>query len=174
MRDKSGRALAHSRPSQVTSLKVWYSRVPDWSELRAFPNLVTLEVAGYTHRSFEPISSLSRLVHLRLLHFPSVTSLEPLSRLAALEQLSLEALPSYDASRKYLTVESLAPISSLPSLRELRILGVRSSDQSLSLLSSLGSLAVAHIGRGFPSSEYVALRSALPATAFHFPPGIRG
>lgn len=174
MRDRSGQGLSHDQPHRVLSLKVWYSRVADWTALEAFTNLQTLEVAGYDHSNLEPVSSLSHLRELRLLHFPNVSSLSPLANLSALEDLALESQPSFDASGKYLNVESLSPLAQLPKLRQLRIFGVRASDRSLHALSRMVSLSTIHIGRGFAVSEYAALRSALPAAVCHFPEASRG
>jgi hypothetical protein len=97
-----------------------------------------------------------------------------LAKLSALENLALESLPSYDATGKYLNVESLSPLAQLPKLRQLRIFGVRASDRSLHALSQLASLSTLRIGRGFAASEYSALRSALPAAVCHFPEASRG
>jgi len=174
MRDHSGQGLSHDQPDRVLSLKVWYSRVADWTALEVFTNLHTLEVAGYDHSNFEPVSSLYRLKELRLLHFPKVSSLSPLANLNALENLALESLPSYDASGKFLNVESFSPLAQLPKLRQLRIFGVRACDRSLHALSQMVSLSTIHIGRGFAASEYAALRSALPAAVCHFPEASRG
>jgi hypothetical protein len=174
MRDRSGQGLSHDQPGRVLSLKVWYSRVADWTALEAFASLQTLEVAGYEHSDLEPVSSLCHLKELRLLHFPKVSNLSPLAKLSALENLALEFLPSYDASGKYLHVESLSPLAQLPKLRQLRIFGVRASDRSLHALSQITSLSTIHIGRGFAAAEYAALRSAHPAAVCHFPEASRG
>ena len=174
MRDRSGRGLSHDQPRHVLSLRVWYSRVTDWTALAAFANLQMLEVAGYDHDNLEPVGCLRHLKHLRLVHFPRVSSIAPLANLSALEALALESLPSYDASGKHLSVESFSPLSALPDLRQLRIFGVRASDRSLHALSQIVSLSTVHIGLGFAASEYAALRSALPAAECHFPEGSRG
>jgi hypothetical protein len=111
----------------------------------------------------------SHLKSLRLTHFPKLRALAGLERLAMLEELTLESVPSYDTSGKYLVVDSLGPIASLKKLRVLRMYGVKAADASLAPLLECGALSRVEVGRGFPSAEYEKLRHAFPGATLVLP-----
>jgi hypothetical protein len=92
------------------------------------------------------------LRELRVIHFPGVQSLSPLKHLIQLASLSLESLPSWDASRKQLVVESLSPLAELPSLTHLQLFGVVPPERSLRDLEASSSLKSARF-QGYPAAE---------------------
>jgi hypothetical protein len=141
-----------SLPAKVTSLKVWYCKYQTLEALRTFIDLRTLAIASFPDDSFEAIGALKQLESLQVLHFPRVSSLEPLRGLSKLRSLSLESLPSWDSSSKRLVVDSLAPLADLPNLEVLRLLGVVPQNQSLAPLEKSKSLRVARF-HGYAASE---------------------
>jgi len=54
------------------------------------------------NKRINPLSHLSRLRYVRLLHFPHASDLAPLARCRELETVSLESLPGWDSSGKVL------------------------------------------------------------------------
>lgn len=97
-----------------------------------------------------------------IMHFPKVTSFEPLKDLTGLEELTLESLPSGDASGKRKLVESFQPLSALKKLRVLKLAGVGTLDNDLSSLGGLIDLQTLAIPNFFPQREFALLSAKLP------------
>jgi hypothetical protein len=171
-RDKSGLALNQVNRETTIELKILFSKVPDWKVISHFENLTDLEIADYNYSSFEPISKLGRLRRLRLLHFPKLTSIKGIESNIDLEEVSLESLPSWDASSKYLQINSIREIGSLKRLRLMRMFGVKTRDGKLSYLKNCKGLEKIEIGRGYIKNEYNELRLAFPNATLSFPNGI--
>jgi hypothetical protein len=124
LRDKGRTFPEIQNPMEYASAKIWHCAYRTLEPLRSFRNLRTLSIASYPDKTLEILSGLVFLEGLEILHFPKVTTLSPISALAGLRKLSLQTLPSWDASGRKIIVESLAPIANLPSLEELELLGV--------------------------------------------------
>jgi hypothetical protein len=152
IRDPSREFPVAANAAEVTSLKIWFCKYKTFAPLVAYANLERLEVAEYPDTSLEIIGSLRKLQHLRIVHLPKVTSIDPLKHCAQLISLSLATSPSWDARSRRTTVESLSPLSSLTQLRHLELLGVCSQDGSLTELHSLSGLQTLRL-MGYKSEE---------------------
>ena len=159
MRDEARVLPLPSNPLDVTSARIWHCKFRSLDGLGELSSLQTLVIATFPGESFEPISALDGLRYLSVLHFPRGTDLTPLSKLAALETLSLRSLPSWDASGKVLEVASLRPLASLARLRHVELLGVRPRAHGLDPLTSLPVLESARISQ-FPAAETAAFFEA--------------
>jgi hypothetical protein len=133
-------------PLRYGSARIWHCRFHTLSGLSRLANLRKLEIAGYPDTSLDVLRGLSRLKHLSIVHLPEVTSLEPLSSLAALRCLTLAALPPWDRDSKPVKVDSLAPLRSLPALEEVNLFGVQLADRSVKVLWRLPSLRRVRLG----------------------------
>jgi len=140
LRDKAKDFPSLQAPESITSLKVWHCSYQSMAPLAGLPSLRRLVIASYPEVAFEPIGRLQWLEELEVLHFPHVSSLQPLSRLQGLRTLSLASLPSWDASSKRLKVDSLAPLAQLPNLQAIHLLGVVTPTLSLAELEASKSL----------------------------------
>ncbi len=169
IRSKDTKGLLIPEAHLITELKIWYSSINDWEILSKFQNLVSLEIAGYDSDSLEPISKLIGLKTLRLLHFPKLQDISKITCNINIENLSLESLPSYDASNKYLEIDSLKPVSSLSKMMKFKMYGVKTKDSSLEFLVKCTKLIDIEIGKGFNLSEYNKIRSAFPGSRLIFP-----
>jgi hypothetical protein len=146
-RDKSEQFPAVADPLAVASARIWHCGYKSLAVLSQFRNLTALSLAAYPDDTFETLSTLTSLHYLSVLHFPRVSGLAPLGRLGALETLSLASLPSWDASGKVLTVDSLEPIAELKNLRHLELFGVRPSRGGLSPLLACKNLRSARFSK---------------------------
>jgi len=164
IRDHSRTFPTIQSPEEVESLTVWHCKYKTLAPMQAFVSLRELTIATYPDMSFELLAPLVRLERLRVLHFPNVTSLAPLAGLQRLRSVILESLPSWDATRKRLIVESIAPLATLPALESLQLLGVVPETKSLAALESAGSLRFARF-HGFGAVEQARFFS----TARHIP-----
>lgn len=152
MRDRAKKLVLHEDPVSVVTARIWHCNYADLEPLRPCVALERLVVATYSASSLELVSSFSRLRALRILHLPKVHDLTPLGRLRELETLSLETLPSWDASRKRTTVTGLETLATLPRLRWLALYGVVPIDGSLAPLEGSTSLRGARFS-GSPAPE---------------------
>jgi hypothetical protein len=152
LRDKEKVFPGNLDPGAVTSLQVWHCKYKSLAPIQKLVGLQKLVIATYPDESFEQLANLQALVDLEILHFPRVSSLEPLAKLRGLRSLRLASLPSWDASYKRLVVESLEPLASLPKLEELHLLGVVPMSRSLSGLESSTSLRFARF-HGYTAKE---------------------
>lgn len=151
MRDSAREFPLPEDPSSVGSMTIWHCKYRSLSCLSRFPNLRVLVIASYPDSSFAPLAKLSRLKYLRIVHFPRVGKLDELQHLADLEVLSLSSLPSWDASGKVLTVETLRPLAKLHSLRHIELFGVRPAADGLAPLYGLERLRSARFSRIEPA-----------------------
>jgi hypothetical protein len=73
------------------------------------------------------------------------------SLLRKLETLSLATLPSWDASRRRIQVQSLEPLAKLPALRAIELFGVVNPDRTLAALATNRTIKTARFA-GYPTS----------------------
>ncbi|AXV89420.1 hypothetical protein CJO78_18920 (plasmid) [Ralstonia solanacearum] len=159
MRDKATLMPTVRNPLAVESLRIWHCSYKTLDSISVYQNLGALVIATFPDPSLEPIGKLTKLRHLRILHLPKIADLGPLAGLAHLETLSLEVLPSWDASRKKTIVSSLEPLVQLINLKHLSLCGVVPVDRSLTSLERCGSLVSALI-HGYPREEMARFHAA--------------
>ncbi|QCX51119.1 hypothetical protein [Ralstonia pseudosolanacearum] len=169
MRDKARQMPTLANPLAVESLRIWHCSYKTLDSITMFQNLRTLAIATFPDLSLEPIGTLAKLRHLRILHLPKVVDLSPLANLAHLETLSLEVLPSWDASRKKTIVNALEPLAQMQNLKHLCLCGVVPVDRSLTPLERCGSLVTALI-HGYPRKETDRFFAASGMRKAHNPP----
>lgn len=150
------------RQVENLKLRIWNSGIKQFDDLANLPNLVELEILGYDSNSFEPLEPLRALRRLVIIHFPRVARLEPLANLSELEELTLETLPSGDASGKHKIVANFQPLAALKKLRVLRLAGVRTEGEDLSPLGGLTTLQELSLGNYFPQQQFAQLAQKLP------------
>ncbi|MBM3623032.1 MAG: hypothetical protein FJX20_20320 [Alphaproteobacteria bacterium] len=138
-------------------LRIWNMGFKRFEELARFPNLAELTIMDFVGPSFAPLAELRALRLLSITHFPKVHSLAPLAGLASLQELTLQTLPSWDASRKHQVVESFQPLSGLTKLKKLVLSGVRAEDGDLSPLHGLVGLEQLAIGNIFSQVQFARL-----------------
>ena len=114
MRDPSRTFPQAADPDSVHSAKVWFCKYRSLGSLAELCNLEELVIAGFPDESFEFLARLEKLRFLSVLHMPKIFDIAPLARLTELTSLSLSTLPSWDASRKTTTVQSLEPLAAIP------------------------------------------------------------
>lgn len=119
-------------PKSVISIKVWHCKYKSLNELSEYSNLKAVEIATFPDDTMNVIGSLTELEWLRIIHLPKIKALTSLGNLSKLKCLSLATLPSWDASGKVTTVQSLDPLTRIDSLQHLELFGVRPIDKSLS------------------------------------------
>jgi len=157
--------LAHF-PS-LASVRLVAPRITSLAPLRHLPNLEALDL-----EDFPTLFELDCLANLRCLvlrHFPRLKSLSPVAALSRLRVVSLSTIPSWDASRRCLEVESFEPFSRLSGLESLSLMGVWPLDGRLDPLHGLVSLKYLHVSHvyKFKLEDYAALRRALPKASGH-------
>jgi hypothetical protein len=160
MRDAAKEFRLPADPTSVTSLRVWHCKYKSLGGLSVLTNLTALEIATYPDATFEPLALLDQLETLRVLHLPNVRDLRPLRGLKRLRSLSLETLPSWDASGKVTEVESLAPLANLPLLDSVELFGVVPRSRSIDDLLRVSQLRHAKISK-FAKGESERLARAL-------------
>lgn len=131
IRDSSRVFRVPPNAAAVESARIWHCKYKSLESLSQLSNLKTLLIATYPDDTLRILSRLTCLKYLSIVHFPRVAELDALDSLHALETLSLQTLPSWDASGKVQIVRSIEPIAALPALRHLELFGVRSADGSL-------------------------------------------
>ena len=152
MRDKAKQMPVMADPLAIESLRIWHCSYTTLDPLTALKNLRALTIATFPDKSLDALGTLENLQELRILHLAKVDDLQPLAKLAHLESLALETLPSWDASKKRTVVASLEPLTHIPGLKHLSLIGVISSDRSLAVLERCKSL-VSAIFHGYPKEE---------------------
>jgi hypothetical protein len=152
MRDKNRQMPPVANPLEVKSLRIWHCKYKTLDAIATFENLTSITIASFPDESLEVLASLKKLRDIRVLHLPKVCDLQPLSQLESLVSLSLETLPSWDASRKRTVIRSLEPLTQIETLKHLSLLGVVSSDLSLSQLERCESLVTGRF-HGYPKHE---------------------
>jgi hypothetical protein len=135
--------------------------------------LATLSRLGSLELDDPPtLSGLECLPSVRCLvlrHFRRIKSLAPLSALSNLRAISMSTIPSWDASRRCLEVDSLDPLGKLSNLESLCLIGVKPVDRRLDAIQGLTKLKYLHISHEFQFQleDYAALARALPETTGH-------
>jgi hypothetical protein len=152
MRDGARSLPTHPAPSEVTALRVWHCKYKSLEGLSDFVNLKTLVIATYPDADLAPLTGLSTLEYLSIVHLPKVSDLAPLSQLQELNTIRLHTLPSWDSSGRHTTVRSLAPLADLPGLAHLELFGVLPEDSKLDDLESCPSLESIRVSK-YPEGE---------------------
>ena len=142
-------------------------RVTSLTPLAALRHLQALELDDPP-----TLAGLDRLTNLKCLvlrHFRRIKSLEPLATLPHLRAVSMSTIPSWDASRRCLEVDSLEPLAGLSALESLSLIGVKPLDRRLDPLHRLTQLKYLHISHEFQFQleDYAALARTLPKTSGH-------
>jgi hypothetical protein len=142
-------------------------RFTNLAPLRELPRLEALELDDPP--SLVGLDQLDGLRCLALRHFRRIKSLDPLVKLTGLRAISMSTIPSWDASRRCLEIESLQPLGTLKELESLALLGVKPLDGRLDPLYSLSALKYLHISHEFQFQleDYAALARALPNVSGH-------
>jgi hypothetical protein len=142
-------------------------RITSLAPLSSLPQLqaLSLEEPAVLHG----LEGLKNLRCLAMGHFRRITSLAPVAALSKLRALSLSTIPSWDASRRCLQVESFEPIGKAVALESLALMGVWPQDGRLDALHDLAKLQFLHISHvyGFNLEQYAALRRAMPHARGH-------
>ena len=135
--------------------------------LGGLPTLSALSLFALKAASLRGVEALPALAHLRVEHVPKITSLDPLGACRSLRWLWMSTPPGWDASRKTVKVESLAPLSQVATLEFLTLMGVEPRDASLQPLARLSRLKQLQFSHVFtvPMAEYARLAAALPNTS---------
>jgi len=151
----------------VTCVCLVMPRITSFAPLCELSGLESLELDDPpTISGMERLPSLKCLV---LRHFRRVKSLAPLSALSNLRAISMSTIPSWDASRRCLEVDSLEPLRKLINLESLSLMGIEPLDRRLDPLHDLTNLKYLHISHEFQFQleDYAALSRALPETSGH-------
>ena len=150
---EQGKVFPHvENPKALKILKVWGCKYVSLSAISDFANLEKLEIGPFPDNTLDILTPLKKLRYLRIWHMPKVNDLSALEQLISLESLSLETMPSWDASGKVQEVTSLQPIQRLKNLKHLHLFGVRSKDKSLKTLYSCKNLEMALFSK-YPKKE---------------------
>ncbi len=126
-------------------------RITSLAPLRALAHLAALELDDPP-----TLAGLDQLVELKCLvlrHIRRIKSLAPVGELDGLRAISISTIPSWDASRRCLEVESLEPLSHLRELESLSLMGVKPLDARLDPLQLLSNLKYLHVSTSFSFSS---------------------
>jgi len=152
MRDPARAFPSITNPESIRSARIWHCKYQSLVALGELRNLEELVIATFPDESFDFLGQLTELRFLQVMHMPKVCDISPLSRLKRLTTLSLATLPSWDASRKTTTVQSLAPLTFLSQLTHLELLGVCPPDKSLVPLEKCKYLQTVRVSQ-YPRDE---------------------
>ena len=127
-------------------------------------HLRALNLFAFKSASLDGVQALPALEYLQIEHAPKIASLDPLGECPRLRWLWISTPPGWDASRKTIKVESLAPLSQIASLEFLTLMGVEPRDASLQPLARLTRLKRLGFSHVFtvPMVEYARLAAGLP------------
>jgi len=104
----------------ITCVSLAMPRITSLAPLCKLSGLESLELDDPpTIVGIEGLISLECLV---LRHFRRITNLAPLSSLSNLRAVSMSTIPSWDASRRCLEIDSLKPLRKLVNLESLRLM----------------------------------------------------
>lgn len=136
------------------------------TRLGGLTNLGALSLFAFKAESLDGVQALPALEYLQIEHAPKIASLEPLAGCRRLRWLWLSTPAGWDASRKTIEVESLAPLSRIASLEFLTLMGIEPRDASLQPLARLTRLKQLGFSHVFTVqlAEYARLAAALPDT----------
>jgi len=151
----------------ITCVSLAMPRITSLAPLCKLSGLESLELDDPpTIAGIEGLISLKCLV---LRHFRRITNLAPLSSLSNPRAVSMSTIPSWDASRRCLEIDSLEPLRKLINLESLRLMGIKPLDRRLDPLHDLTNLKYLHISHEFQFQleDYAALARALPETSGH-------
>jgi len=166
--DKANSMPAVSDPNAVKSLRIWNCKFRTLEPLSVFLHLRTLQILTFPDDSLTVLAQLSSLRYLRIVHLPKVTDLTPLIHLHELESLSLETLPSWDASSKVTVVNSLDPLAQLPRLKHLSLFGVVPPDRTLAAIERCENLVSGRFSK-YPKKEVDRFYNATGLSNAHIP-----
>ncbi|MES2016655.1 MAG: hypothetical protein V4484_09175 [Pseudomonadota bacterium] len=152
MRDPSRTFPTVAEPESVISAKVWHCKYKSLLPLAQMRNLEELVIASFPDASFEFLGTLAKLRVLHVMHMPKICDIGALAKLSQLTSISLATLPSWDASSKTTTIQSLEPLAEIPELAYLELLGICPPDKSLAPLGRCKHLQTARISH-YPMVE---------------------
>lgn len=147
IRDLSPTFPQVANPDLVRSARVWFCKYKSLVQLVELRNLEELVIAGFPDESFEFLGRLEKLRFLRVVGMPKVSNIAPLAALKELTTLSLATVPSWDASRKTTTIQSLEPLAAIPKLAHLELFGICPPDKLLVPLEKCRRLQTARISQ---------------------------
>lgn len=157
---------------ELTGLKTLVLEHAPQKALACIGGLTQLEALSlfkFGGATFSGLDSLAALRHLVVEHAPKLSSLQALAHLSKLETLEISTPASWDASRRTIKVESLAPLAALKNLRHLTLRGVEPAKgglEPLAKLKRLETLDVSHVYR-FTLADHARLAAQLPKTKGH-------
>lgn len=172
MRDGDRSLPPHPSPLEVTAIRLWHCKYKSLEGLSDYKNLKTLVIATYPDADLEPLTSLSSLEYLSIMHLPKVSDLAPLTKLQRLNTIRLSTLPSWDSSGKRTTVHSLEPLAELPDLTHLELFGVLPEDGSLRALENCPALESLRVSKYAPLEVDRFYRKTGLDDSFAPPPGV--
>jgi hypothetical protein len=142
-------------------------RITSLAPLKHLPNLQALSLEDPP--DLHGLEGLKNLRCLTMRHFRRISSFSPMADLSELRALSFSTIPSWDASRRCLQVQSFEPLRNAVALESLALMGVWPLDGKLDALHGLAKLQFLHISHayGFSLEQYAALRRALPDARGH-------
>jgi hypothetical protein len=152
MRESARQFPAADDPAAVRTARIWHCKFKSLAPLASLSELRELAIATYPDGDLHPISQLTHLQYLSIVHLPAVTDLQPLSKLTELTSLSLATLSSWDSSGRVTVVASLKPLAQLPKLAHLELFGVVNEARSLADLKGCSALQSAKFSK-FPEAE---------------------
>lgn len=145
---------------ELTGLKTLFLVVPNITSLVPLTAMSRLEGLSLMHGarllSFSGIEGMGSLKYLHAYNIPRVNDLTPLGKLSELRELDLQM--SW-ATTKMLSFKTLKPLSGLQQLQLLDLRGVRPVDESLHPLGSLKKLKwlfPCHLGMPVEELAYLA------------------
>jgi hypothetical protein len=155
------------RFTSLKSVSLVAPRITSLAPLQALGNLEALELNDPP--TLYGLDSLAGLRCLVLRHFRRIKSLSLIESLSKLRVVSMSTIPSWDACRRCLEVESFEPLARLSELESLSLMGVRPLDGRLDPLRRLVDLEYLHISHvyDFALEDYAALARALPKASGH-------
>jgi hypothetical protein len=141
-------------PASIRSLRVWHCKYKSLQMTNQFRDLQELVIATLPDNSLSFLEMVRDLRYLSILHMPNITDVGALAHLKKLESLSLQTLPSWDASGKCTTIESLEPLAQIPGLKHLELFGICPPNKSLLPLERIKNLQSARFLK-YPKGEVV-------------------
>ena len=156
-----------ARFTALSVVRLVEPHITSLTPLKHLPNLQALSMEDPP--VLHGLETLKNLRCLTMRHFRRIESLSAVAELSELRALSLSTIPSWDASRRCLQVESFEPLRNAVALESLALMGVWPQDGKLEALLDLAKLKYLHISHvfGFSLEQYAALRRALAGARGH-------